>query len=207
MEGSGVSADPDKVTAVSEMQVPQNVAEVRRFLGMVNQLGKITPQLADRTRPLRDLLRKANMWSWDTAQQQAFKEIKRGLSTPPGLALYDPRKETTVSADASSYGLGAVLLQKQEDGQVKPVAYASRALTSTEQRYAQVEKEALATMWACERFSEFLIGITFHVKTDHKPLVPLLGSKNLDELPPRIQRLHMRLMRYSYLSPMWQEKT
>lgn len=136
VEGSGVSADPDKVTAVSEMQVPQNVAEVRRFLGMVNHLGKFTPHLADRTRPLRDLLRKANMWSWDTAQQQAFEEIKRGLSTPPGLALYDPRKETTVSADASSYGLGAVLLQKQEDGQVKPVAYASRALTSTEQRYA-----------------------------------------------------------------------
>lgn len=78
------------------------------------------------------------------------------------------------------------------------MAFALRALTPTEQRYAQIEKEALAITWACERFSDFLIGIEFHVETDHKPLVPLLGSKNLDELPPRIQRLRMRLMRYSF---------
>ena len=78
------------------------------------------------------------------------------------------------------------------------MAYASRALSSTEQRYAQIEKEALASTWACERFAEFLIGKTFHIETDHKPLVPLLGSKSLDELPPRIQRLRMRLMRFSY---------
>ena len=71
-------------------------------------------------------------------------------------------------------------------------------LTDTEQRYAQIEKEALAITWACERFSDFLIGIEFHIETDHKHLVPLLGSKNLDELPPRIQRLKMRLMRYIY---------
>ena len=128
---------------------------------------------------------------------ESFDDIKRILSSPPGLALYNTKPNTVVSADASSFGLGVVLLQRQND-QLKPVAYASRALTDTEQRYAQIEKEALAITWACERFSDFLVGITFHVETDHKPLVPLLGAKNLDELPVRIQRLRMRLMRFSY---------
>ena len=90
------------------------------------------------------------------------------------------------------------MLQKQQEGERKPVAFISRALTRTEQRYAQIEKEALATTWACERLADFMVGKMFHVETDHKPLVPLLGSKNLDEMPPRIQRLQMRLLRFDF---------
>jgi len=198
IEASGVSADPDKVVAVRAMREPDNVSEVRSFLGMTNHLGKFLPHLATKTHPLRDLLKKSNMWTWGSQQQRAFDKIKQDLTTHPGLALYDPNAETLVSADASSYGLGAVLLQRREDAEWRPVAYASRALSNTEQRYAQIEKEALASTWACERFAEFLIGKSFHIETDHKPLVPLLGSRHLDELPPRIQRLRMRLMRFSY---------
>lgn len=125
--------------------------------------------------------------------------IESELSRPPNFSLfYNPKAQTTVSADASSFGLGAVLLQKREDSTVKPVTFASRPLSPTEQRYAQIEKEALAITWSCERISDCLIGIEFHVETDHKPLVPLLGSKNLDKLPPRAQRLRMGLMRYSF---------
>ena len=71
-------------------------------------------------------------------------------------------------------------------------------MTSTEQRYAQIEKEALATTWACEKFADFVLGKEFLIETDHKPLVPLLGSKCLQDMPPRIQRFWMRLMHYSY---------
>lgn len=71
-------------------------------------------------------------------------------------------------------------------------------MTETERRYAQVEKEALAVTWACERLSDYLIGKNFHIETDHKPLVSLLGNKNLNELPPRIQRVRMRLLRFKY---------
>ena len=169
---------------------------VRRFLGMVNHLGKYLPHLAEKTQPLRDLLKKQNMFQWGHDQQRAFNNIKEELSSPPGLALYNAKVETVVSADVSSFGLGAVILQRQEEGHLKPVAYSSRSLTDTEKRYAQIEKEALAITWACKRFSDFLVGIRFHVETDHKPLVPLLGSKSLDELPPRIQRLRMRLMAF-----------
>ena len=78
------------------------------------------------------------------------------------------------------------------------MATISRSLTSVEQCYAQVEKECLAVMWACERFADLLVGKEFLIETDHKPLLPLLTSKNLDELSVRIQRYRMRLMRFQY---------
>lgn len=114
------------------------------------------------------------------------------------MALYDVRNETILSADASSYGLGAVLQQTQSDGSLRPIAYVSRALTKTEQRYAQIEKEALAVTWACERFQDYLLGTKFKAETDHKPLVPLLSSKPHDSVPVRVQRFRLRLMRFDF---------
>ena len=80
----------------------------------------------------------------------------------------------------------------------KPVAYASHSMSETERRYAQIEKEALATTWACEEFSKYILGKNITIETDHKPLVPLLGSKNLDSLPPRVLRFRLRLARFDY---------
>ena len=111
--------------------------------------------------------------------------------------MQQPRQQY-VSADASSFGLGGVLSQEQPSGQWQPISYISRSLTPAEQRYAQIEKECLVVTWACKRFADFLIGKDFLIETDHKPLVPLLTLKNLDELPVRIQRYRMRLMRFQY---------
>ena len=105
--------------------------------------------------------------------------MKAELSNPTVLALYSPDAETKVSADSSSYGLGAVLLQKQQDTW-RPVAYASRLLSEAESRYAQIEKEALAGTWAFEKFTDYILGKRI---CDHKPLVSPLGSKHLDSLP------------------------
>ena len=71
-------------------------------------------------------------------------------------------------------------------------------MTPTEQRYAQIEKEALALTWACERFSDYLIGLDFHIQTDHKPLVPLFSTKALEQLPLQVQRFRLRMMRYHF---------
>ena len=80
----------------------------------------------------------------------------------------------------------------------KAIAFASRSMSETERRYAQIEKEALATTWASEKFSSYILGTSFVIETDHKPLVPLLGSKNLDSLPPRILRFRLKLDRFDY---------
>ena len=141
------------------------------------------------------LLSKKNAWVWGASQDTAFGKIKLQLTKV--LALYDPAADTKLSADASSYGLGAVLLQKCKSVWL-PVAYASRSMTTTEACYAQIEKEALATTWASEKFSSYLIGKHFIIETDHKPLVPLLNSTSLDSLLPRILRFRLRMMRYNY---------
>ena len=112
------------------------------------------------------------------------------------VALYDPNRETKISADASLFELGGVLLQKQDDESWRPVVFISRALTPVECRYAQIEKEALALTWACERCSDYIVGKSIIAETDHKPLLPLLTKRALNDVPPRIQRLRMRLMRF-----------
>ena len=197
VDKEGIRADPAKTAAVREMKQPQNITELRRFLGMANQLGQFSPKLAEISQPLRALLSSKAAWIWGPDQEKAFVSIKTELSHPTVLALYDPKAKFKISADASCYGLGAVLLQ-QQDSTWRPVAYASRSMTETEKRYAQIEKEALALTWACEKFTDYLLGLHFLMETDHKPLVPLLGTKSLDKLPPRVLRFRLRMSRYNY---------
>lgn len=197
IKSGSVSADDKKKEAVKNFPTPSSVPELRRFLGMVNQLAKFIPDLATITAPLRSLLNKDNAWHWDDTQNRAINRIREILCSDIVLTLYNPNNPTRVSADSSGYGLGAVLLQ-QTDGVWRPVAYASRSLSETEKRYAQVEKEALACAWALDKFQDYLIGIQFSVESDHKPLLALLGTKALSELPPRIQRIRMRMMRFCY---------
>ena len=158
---SGVKADSDKTKAVCEMDTPTSVSELRRFLGMVNQLGKFTPHIAELTQPLRELLSTKHTWMWGPAQEDAFARIKKDPTKLTTLILYDPTANVKLSADASSFGLGTVLLLK--DGTAwKPVAYASQSMTSTEKGCAQIEKEALAITWACQKFTDYILGSQIH---------------------------------------------
>lgn len=130
------------------MQEPTNMAELRSFLAMVNQVGKFIPHLAEKDEALRDLLSKKNSWYWGTDQVKAFTTLKNTLFSPLVLAVYDPIRDTSIS--------GCFILLEW-----RPVAYASRLLSPTEQQNAQVEKEALASTLTCERFRDFLIGKHF----------------------------------------------
>ncbi|KAK6181615.1 hypothetical protein SNE40_009437 [Patella caerulea] len=171
---TGISSDPDKLKAIKELEPPKDVHGVRRILGVVHQLGKFTPNLTTLTQPLRELLSSATDFNWTDERQKCFDSLKEELCSSHVLKLYNPNHKTKVNADASKFGLGAAILQFDPISCYwKPVSFASRTMTSAECNYPQIDKEALGVTWACEKFSEYLVGIKFHIETDHKPLVSL----------------------------------
>ena len=176
----GLKPDEAKVAAVKEMPTPDGPEALRRFLGMINYLHKFISNFSEKTAPLRKLLRNDVHWSWEPAQQQAFNTLKADISQPPVLRY----------VDASKSGLGAACLQ---DGY--PVAYASRALTEAETRYAQIEKELLSATFACRKFHDFIYGRQATIETDHKPLTAIV-NKPLHSAPARLQHMLLQLQKY-----------
>ena len=193
---NGVTATNEKVSAVLKAREPRSPAEVRSFLGLVNFLGRFIPNLSTVTAPLRELTRSSAEWRWEAPQRNAFHTLKERLSQKTTLAYFQQSAETQLVVDASPVGLGAVLLQRQADGMLQPVEYASRSLTDVEQRYSQTEREALAVVWGCERFCMYLYGIDFMLVTDHKPLEIMFSPSS--KPPARVERWVLRLQPYRY---------
>ena len=111
-----ISSDPSKIAAVVNLPAPKNIKEARSFLGMVNQLSKFTNHLTEKAKPLRGLLSKNNSWTWSHTEDNAFKDIKECLTTPPVLAFYVFSRKTKVCSDTSKYGIGGVILKEHENG-------------------------------------------------------------------------------------------
>lgn len=188
----GISPDEKKIQAIINFKKPENKKDVQRFLGILTYLSKFIPNLSQLSSPLRSIIKKNVHFEWSEEQEKCFKNFKTILSKNPVLQYYSANKQVILSVDASKDGLGAVLLQ---DG--APVAYASRALTSVQKHYAQIEKELLAICFGCERFREYLYGRQFIVETDHKPLLPII-KKPLNDCPLRLQRLLLLLQYYEF---------
>ena len=129
-------------------------------------------------------------WSWTAIHQKAFELVKSMLTSDCVMSHFDPSVETQLKLDASPFDLGAVLLQVSGDD-IHPVAYASRTLTDVERRYSQTEREALAVVWACERFHIYLYGQEFKLYTDHKALEVTYCPRS--KPPSRIERWPIRL--------------
>ena len=192
----GVGPTEEKVRAVLEANHPSTPTEVRSFLGMFGFSARFIPNLATVAEPLRAISRKGVPFVWSSEQEKSSQELKKQLASAPVLAYFDKDAHTRVIADASPVGLGAVLVQ-DKNGESRVVCYASRSLSGVESRYSQTEKEALALVWACERFNLYLPGLpTFDLGTDHGALQVIYsrGSKP----SARIDRSVLSLQPYSY---------
>nr|XP_058940983.1 uncharacterized protein K02A2.6-like [Pocillopora verrucosa] len=153
VSNKGLKNDPSKVEAILKMEPPTDKAGVERLRGTVNYLSRFVPKLTDVMRPISDLTRPDNEWSWTSSHDKAFEEVKHLLTVAPVLAYFDPSKELSIQCNASAQGLGAALLQEG-----RPLAYASRALSDTETRYATIEKEMLAIVFALEKWHQYTFG-------------------------------------------------
>ena len=186
----GAHPDPKKVEAIHRMPAPQDPQELQRFLGMITYLSPFIPSLSTFTAPLRELLHKDTEFTWNDSYQSAFNTIKKMVCKDTTLRYFDVEKPIIIQVDASLKGLGAALLQ---DG--RPIAFASKALTPTEQRYANIEREMLACVFGAERFHTYVFGKSFTIESDHKPLEQI-NLKNLADTPARLQRMLLRLQNY-----------
>ena len=200
IDAKGLHATPDKLQAITKAPTPKNVQELRSFLGLLNYYGKFIPNLATLLHPLNSLLRREATWNWTPACAEAFQKAKDTLISSQVLAHYSPELPIKMAADASAYGVGAVISHVLPNGSEHPVAFASRTLSPSECNYAQIEKEALALIFGIKKFHQYLYGRKFTLVTDHKPLKAILGpKKGIPSLAAaRLQRWAIILASYNY---------
>ncbi|CAI2734266.1 unnamed protein product [Schistosoma spindalis] len=177
IDSQGRRPDPEKVHAIVNMPAPSNVKMLQSFLGMINYYSHFVPNMHTLRAPMNALLTKNTKWNWNKECQVSFEKVKQILASDLLLTHYDPKLELVVAADASDYGIGAVILHKFPNGSQKAIFHASRTLTVAEKNYSQIEKEALALVFAVRKFHKMLYGRKFTLQTDHRPLLAIFGSK------------------------------
>lgn len=173
----GVKPNPDKILAIKKWALPRTDKELRGFLGILGYYRKFIGRLSEITKPLTQCLRKGEKLTHSKEFIEAFEKCKTILTSSHVLQYPDFSKPFILTTDASNYSLGAVLSQGPI-GKDKPVAYASRTLSKTEENYSTIEKELLAIVWACKYFRPYLFGNKFTLFTDHQPLIYIFNMKD-----------------------------
>lgn len=195
----GIAKGP-KVDAVVKMPAPTDVSSLKAFLGQVQFYSKFLPNLSTTLEPLNHLTQKNVKWEWNSKQHAAFLKVKELLCSDVVLAHYDPSLEIGISCDASNCGIGAVLFHKYPDKTERPIANASKTLSPAQKKYSQIQKEALAIVFALNKFHQFLFGRKFLLVTDHKPLVNIFSpDKAIPAMAAnRLARWSLTLSQYQY---------
>ncbi|XP_043246354.1 uncharacterized protein K02A2.6-like isoform X1 [Amphibalanus amphitrite] len=202
ISASGVRTNASKVKAILAVPEPKTVSELKTFLGLISYYSRFVPDRASSSAPLYDLLGKNAVWRWGSKERDSFNKVKEKLAANTLLVHYDNTKQLVLTCDASSVGVGAVLSQIDDAGREMPIAFASRRLSLSESRYAQIEREGLAIIFRVTKFHNYLCGVPrpFALVTDHKPLVKMFGEhEGLPEMTAaRIRRWALKLSCYNY---------
>ena len=200
IDETGIRPSESKLQGISDAPEPQNISELRSYLGLINYYHKFIENASLLLKPLYDLLQKDVKWVWGKPQQEAFAQSKAVIKSDSVLVHYDPSKPLVLETDASPYGVGSVISHSMDDGSLRPIAFASRTLAPPERKYAQIEREGLAIIFGLKYFHKYLHGRSFTIKTDHKPLLGLLGQdKQTSHMASaRIQRWSLALGSYDY---------
>ena len=199
ISSEGVKCDPIKVQAVQDWHAPKTVKQVRSFLGMVCYYNKFIKNYASVAKPLYDLLGKKKKWTWGPDNQQSFEDLRKALVSAPVLAYPSSEGRYILDTDASNFAYGAVLsqIQRDENGEdhERVIAYYSKTLSPSEQRYCARRRELLAILRAVKHFEVYLRGPEFIIRTDHASLQFI---KTLTQVPDQMFRWILFLEQYSY---------
>ena len=189
VSATGICPLPSKVQAISDFPLPTSARQLRRFIGMVNFYRRFVPHCADLLSPLHDLLnskQKNHSIVWTQATEEAFASIKQAVTSATLLVHPTVNASLSLVTDASDIGVGAVLHQVI-DSQPQPLAFFSKKLERTQQRYSTFDRELLAIYLAVRHFRHFLEGRCFHILTDHKPITFAMHTDS-SRHSPRVQR-------------------
>lgn len=194
VSAGGVKVDQSRTQAIYKFPVPRNKKQIARYVGMVNFFRKFIPNFAQLALPLNQIRKKGLVFKWGESQQAAFEALKQALSNAPVLGIPDFNRPFIVQTDASNSGIAAVLLQEQGEGR-RPLAYASRALTDPERCYSVYELEALAVLFALDKFRFYLEHRRFQLETDNQALSWVLARPRKTG---RIARWAVRISAYQF---------
>ena len=187
----------ESIEKILNSPIPRTKKGVRSLCGCINWLRRYIPKAAKLLKPLSDLTLKtaSEVVKWGAAQNEALQEVKTILTTQPVLSLYDVSKEHVLQTDASSDYIGGVLLQREEDGELHPIMYASRKCVDREIRYDIQNKEMMAIVWCCRRFYKYLYGSHFVIQTDCQALTILNGKLSNNA---RVVRWQLEMQAYDF---------
>ncbi|XP_060803684.1 uncharacterized protein K02A2.6-like [Amyelois transitella] len=196
----GLKKDPAKLEAIINAPVPNNVTEVRSWIGMVGYYSKFVPQLSVKLKPMYDLLQKDRKFIWTKVCNDSFEQVKKEIVSDNILIHFNRDLPLRLSCDASQNGIGAVLSHILPDGTDRPISFISRVYSKAEKGYSMIHKEALAIYWAVQKFYQYLVGSKFELQSDHKPLQALFGEhKSLPQMAAgRLQRWSTFLSGFNY---------
>lgn len=200
LDGNGFHVDEAKVNDIRKFRHPSTFSELRSFLGLASYISPYIKNFADISSPLWSVA-SSRTWTWGADQERAFEEVKqRIVHCTTTLGFFSEKDKTILYTDASPNALGAVLVQEGADRKPRIISFASKALSATEKKYAQNQREALGAVWAVEHFSFFLLGRHFTLRTDAQGVHFILNRfrENSRRALTRADGWALRLSPYSY---------